>query len=513
MPKKTELTEQEVYNVLNFASALYGNNVFTPQLLNQNLIDLNNQPLKPTYDKLVRAIGNAKYSAEELQGYSEYLEWSDSIYNRVVNYYSGLLSFDLSYNCKNAYGDDYKSQEYKDDLKRVHKFLNAFDYQGEFRKMLKLMIRNETVFTWLRDNKSENNAKYALQILPQDMCMLTGYFSQGLIYDISMSYFLRVGVDIDAYPDIFKDYYNDTFKGMNEAEYIPTNPFGSRDGSYSFYHQTDVLQGAFAWKFDTSNFNSVPFLSSSMVANMLNGEMQSLQKDKNLLAANALLIGELGMLDNTKSMTSDQFSVNPKTAGMLLQMLKAGLNSSRIRIGAMPTEEVEWYQYQDYNKEMYSTQLKQSAGQSASASRLIYSDDKMSQAELENAIITDYNTVKKVYAQFNNFLDIYINQKTRKYKFNFNFDGCSYPFERKQRFDNLMAMGAVGIVLNTSAYASALGVKPQSFDAMLDEAHNGDFLQKLSPLISIHTSSEKQGAPIKTDGELGDGGSVARDYD
>ena len=34
MTEKTQLTEQEVYSVLNFASALYGNNVFTPQLLN-----------------------------------------------------------------------------------------------------------------------------------------------------------------------------------------------------------------------------------------------------------------------------------------------------------------------------------------------------------------------------------------------------------------------------------------------------------------------------------------------
>jgi len=194
-------------------------------------------------------------------------------------------------------------------------------------------------------------------------------------------------------------------------------------------------------------------------------------------------------------------------------MLKTGLNNSKVRIGAMPTEEVEWYQYQDYNKDMYDKQLKQSAGQSASASRMIYADDKMSQSELENAIITDYNTVKKVYSQFNNFLDLYVNRKTKKYKFNFNFDGCSYPFERKQRFSNLMELSAVGIVLNSSAYASALGVKPHMFDAMMDEAHNGDLVQKLTPLISIHTSAFFCSTqPEKESSELSEGGSVARDY-
>jgi len=509
--EKTELTPQEVFNVLQFADGLYGTNIFTPQLLNQTLIDLNNQPRKPTYDKLLRAISNSKYSAEELQGYGEWLEFVDGLFNKVVNYYTGLLSFDLSINCKNAYGNDYKTDEYAEDLKRVYKFLDSFDYQGEFRKMLKLMIKNETVYTWLRDNKSENNAKYALQIMPQDMCITTGYFSDGILYDFNFSYFLRPGSDIEAYPDVFKDYYNNVFKNVNLDKYIPTSSFNDRDGTYSFYSQTSPNDGAWCFKFDNTNFNSVPFLSSIMVTNLLNGEMQALQRDKNLLAANAIIIGELAMMDNTKSIVADQFAVNPKTAGQLLQMLKAGLNNSRIRIGAMPTEEVEWYQYQDYNKDMYGSQLKQSAGQSASASRLIYADDKMSQTEIENAIITDYNTVKRTYAQFNNFLNFFVNRKTRKFKFNFALDGCSYPFERKKRFDSIMAMGAIGMVLNSSAYASALGVPPQSFAAMLDEGHNGDLTEKLTMLMSIHTASDKNGAPTKDSSELADGGEESRD--
>lgn len=518
--KKTEpeqLTESEVYSVLAFADSLYGTNVFTPQLLNQNLINLNNQPLKPTYDKLIKALSNSKYSAEELQGYSEWLEWTDSLYNKTLNYYSNLLSFDLSYRCNNAQGKEYKSKEYKDDLKRVTKFINGFDYQGEFRKMVKLMIRNETVYTWLRFNMSEEDSKYALQILPQDRCLLTGLFSQGLIFDIDMSYFLQPGISIDSYPDAFKDYYNDTFKGMNVNEYNPVNPFGKRDGSFAFYHQTDPLEGAFAWKFDTSNFNSVPFLSSAMVTNLLNIDMQALQRDKNIVSAFALMIGELGIIDNNQSNTQDRFEINPKTLGSMLQMVKMGINSSNIRIGAMPTKEVEWYQYNDSNPNMYSNQLKTSAGQSASASRMIYSDDKMSQSEVENAIITDYNIVKKLYSQFNNFLNLYVNRKTRKFKFTFEFNGSSYPFERAERIDNLMRLADVGIVLNTSAFASAFGYNPIAFDAMLDEAKNGDMTDKLTQLLSIHTASgssgtNEKGRPIKKRGAT-DSAETGRDYE
>lgn len=511
--EKEELTKDELFQVLQFADGLYQTNYFTPDMLNQNLIGLNIQPLKPTYDKLIRAINNSQYSPQELQGYSEWLSVADGLFSKTTNYFAGILSFDLSMSCKNAYGEDYKSEEYKEDLKRVHKFLDSFDYQGEFRKILQMMIKNETVFTCLRDNMSETKAKRTLQILPQDRCKITGYWEGGYLFDFDMAYFLRPGVSIDAYADVYKDYFKNTFTGKNINDYIPTNPFDKRDGTFSFYTQTSPIDGNFAFKLDTSNFNSVPFLSSAMVTNLLNSEIQELQRNKNLMGAWAALVGELELLDNTKSTQADAFAIGLKTVGSLLQMLKAGLGSSNIKVGAMPTREVEWYQYQDYNKDMYDKQLKQSAGQSASASRMIYSDDKMSQSELENAIITDYNTIKKVYAQFNNFMNFYVNRKTKKYKFNFNFEGCSYPFERKQRFTQLMELGAVGIVLNSSAYASALGVKPNMFDAMMDEAHSGDFLTKLSPLISIHTSTDKsKGQPEKDSSELSDGGSVARDY-
>ena len=45
------------------------------------------------------------------------------------------------------------------------------------------------------------------------------------------------------------------------------------------------------------------------------------------------------------------------------------------------------------------------------------------------------------------------------------------------------------MVLNSSAYASAFGYKPMDFERMLEEAHNSDFLDNLSQLLSIHTMS------------------------
>ena len=75
----------------------------------------------------------------------------------------------------------------------------------------------------------------------------------------------------------------------------------------------------------------------------------------------------------------------------------------------------------------------------------------MSQEEIRNAILADYNVMRKVYAQFNNFLDFYVNQLTKHYKFKFAFDGSVYGFEREWRKDGIMKLAQTGIVLNETA--------------------------------------------------------------
>ena len=102
--EKEELTKDELFQVLQFADGLYQTNYFTPQMLNQNLIGLNIQPLKPTYDKLIRAINNSQYSPQELQGYSEWLSVADGLFSKTTNYfYDDNLKYKFEYSaCKSV---------------------------------------------------------------------------------------------------------------------------------------------------------------------------------------------------------------------------------------------------------------------------------------------------------------------------------------------------------------------------------------------------------------------------
>lgn len=516
------LTKEQVYDVVAFASALTGNvGFYTPQLNNYNLLSLTGNTNTPDYDKILKALDVAREKAKDLQEYSAWMEYNNMLYSRLIRYYANMLSFDLKVICTNASGDDYKSKEFLEDKKRVWKFFDSFDYKREFNRVLDICIRQEADFTWFRTTKGTFDAtpedvdsekvtrltKYTLQTMPQDYCLPTGYFEYGGLYDFDMSYFLQPGVDIDAFDPIFKKKARELFDENGMAKYRPTNPLDRRNGTFSYWVQTSPEHGAWMFSLSDFKFDTVPFLAPTLLNMVTDREMQALQKDKDIEAAYGLLMGEMELLDKQKSgNVKDAFAINPKTLGKLLGLVRNGLDK-HIKVGVLPVRNLDFYQYEDKNPDTYTNQVTSTSALGASASNIIYSTTKMSQEEARNAIINDGNIVKRMYAQFNAFLNFYVNKKTRKYKFSFEFEGINFPFEQEYRQKKVMELANVGIVL-PQAIGAAYGYRPQDFERMMEEARYGEFTDNLVQLMSIHTASDKTGRPTQSNVV-----SDAREYD
>ena len=529
---KKSLSEEEVNMVLQFAYGLgngfqYG--FSTPYTQNQNFINLTNiSSSKPNVDSILSSLENAKTNFKELQGYSEFLDIFDTIFGKTIDYLDGMLSYDLSISCKNMKDPQgYNSKEYKDDLKRVYKFLDSFDYVQEFRKITRQLLIYGVSFNWFRDSNGtynedtdalelEKRRNFALQFLPQNRCMLTGYFEKGLLFDFDMSYFLNSTVDIDLFDPWFKKTYAHIWK--DKQNYNPDSQFMQRDGTFSTYTQTSPTYGAYCFKWNPSTFVILPPFASLMKSAINNDVVTNLQLDKDIISAYLLLAGEIGVMDSLKSGDKpNQTKFSPNALGQFMSLVTSGLKRN-VKAVAMPLENIRGWQYNDQNPNMANTQYNSTASQGASASRMIYSSDKMSQSELQNAILTDYNLMKKLYVQYENFLDFYINRKTKKYKFSFHFNGSNYIFEQESRQKAINELATVGLTLNSSAWASAYGIKPQDFDRMLEEAHYGDLTNKLTLLLNKNTmnndgssSDNSSGRPTSNDNQLNDKGEESRD--
>ena len=528
-----KLTSEDVYEVLKFANYLYNNNAFgyfTPDMSEQNLIALNNNPLVPKSGDVEKALSNYKASADELQGYADFMEAFDMLYKRAVEYYSNMLKYDLDIDCKNAFTEeDYNSQEYKDDLSRVYKFLDNFDYKEEFSKVTKQLFRHEVDYTWLRDSKGTFNddpenpnevdvkktSKYTLQEMPQAYCRIVNKWEYGLLYDIDMAYFTRGGVSINSYdPSLMKTYKKMFIDGKPVAEYNPTAQLNNRNGIFAMWAQTSPFNGAWVFKRDISNMAIVPFFSS-MIPKLLNAdEIGKLQKDKDIISAKALLVGEIQLLDKQKSgNATDALAYNPKTLMKFLKLVKNGLNSN-INAVAMPAKDPKLYQFKDENTSMLDDALKSTAGQMAGSSRILYVNDKMSETEVKSAIISDYNIAQNLYRQYENFLNYYVNRKTKKYKFKFTFSGCTYYFVDEKRNEKYVELMDKGVVFAPRTYAKLVDMKPQQFDRLLMEGKGCDWVNKLTSIVqTAYTQSNKGGRPKSSDSDLSDSGATARDYE
>ena len=139
---------------------------------------------------------------------------------------------------------------------------------------------------------------------------------------------------------------------------------------------------------------------------------------------------------------------------------------------------------------MYETQLSTSAAVGTGLSRVIYSTERMSNAEVEAAMNETYQTMKPLYYQFSNFIEFFANKLTKKYKFKFLFDGATYRIEREARFEHLSKLADKGIVLNPSAWASVIGMNPALFENSLMESKANGWTKNLQLLLNSNTTSQ-----------------------
>lgn len=519
MPKNNEdvkLSKNDLQDIIDFSAGLMAvDNFYSPFLSNQLLTNLNNNPRLPNAEAVKKALNDYKNSGADLQGFVEFASAFDMIFKRTLYSYANALSFDLQITCKNAYTKgDYESEEYKKDRQTVDNFLTNFDYKKEFYNVLLNVLKRDSYFTWFRKTKSGNRGKmkYVLQIMPQDYCMLTGYFEKGMIWSFNILYFNQVGVDLGLWDPTLVKKYADTFHG--EKPYVPSAPLDKRDGIYAMWMDTSPNDGAWAWKWSTDNFANNPFLAP-YVANVLRSdEVGELQYNKDLISAAGILAGEIRLFDSAKSGTkANQFAIDPKTLGAFMQKAANGLKNTT-KLAAMPLENIKYFQFEDKNPNSYTNELTTTAGIGTGISRVIYSSDKMSNAELEAALNEVYQTMKPMYAQFNNFLDFYVNQMTSKYKFKFEFVGSNYQFERDARFDKMMKMADKGLVLNSSAWASAVGMNPVTFDRMLAESKYTGWIDKYSMLMlnaNTTAQSNEGGRPRHSGTSLTESGEASRE--
>jgi len=504
------ITETQVYDVLQFARTAYQyaygedlNNYFagtyTPYLTNERLAEIGLDPQKLSKETLESILQNPASDSQSLTGFSEYLQFTDTIAKRSLGYLGNLPAFDYTFNCINITDEkEYDSQEYREDLAIVKNFLSKFDVRGQFAFANRRSFEIDAFYAILRFD----GERYAFQELPHNYCKITGRTpSWGFQYDFDMTWFLRMGLSLDSYPPIFKTMFKRVTKGKNIEDYDPSNPLKDRKGVYSLWAQTSSLptKGNFVcFKWNSDRYATIPYLTSMFQDAINKPLIRSLQIDQDIIASQKILIGLIPLLKDQKSgQIKDALAVTPETMGRFLGLLQRGL-SKALKITGAPFEDVKQVEFNTPTNNMYDEANAIQSANSGVSSRLIYSSDRMSATEVEYSVGIDEMIATSVYPQYETWLASMVNFMTKKYKFNFKFKGTKFKSNRKERLENSLKLADKGIV-DFQEIASACGEDIFTFEEKIVASSHSPIWNKLKLLLNTNTKdkgdSEDTGRP------------------
>lgn len=511
-----ELTEAEVWNILEFAQNISGGSLYggalSPQLLNQQLRNINLNPLQATEDSLNNAMKDPKSSELELMGFSEDFETQSQVYKKLISYLSDMVSFDLTYTCKNADMSDYKSKAYAKDLDAVKDFFDRFDYRKEFRIAIREMLRNEAFFACPRfDGKN-----IVLQELPSSptYTLITGRWDYGLLFSFNMYYFMQPGIDIRLYPRFFREKFNELWGDVRQS-YNPALPPNLRGDSSWVYWQDIPTDVGFCFKFNPEIATRIPYFSGLFLDLIQQPLMRALQKNINMSAAARIILGQVGLLKDAGAKVKDQFNINPDLLGKFLALVKSAVGES-LKVAAAPLEEMQAISFPAEN-DVYQSYLRTALASSGVNTNLLFTSSvRPNSVESQLSLNNDEQLLYSLYPQFEAFLNYYVNKFTKKFKFNFKFEGTHFFNNRAKRLEDQMTLVNSGIVL-PQKIAAAIGMNPFEFQRQLEEARASGFVDDLTPIkktlagAAAGIGKEDAGRPKKSDGELTDSGGETRD--
>ncbi len=503
------LDEQTVWDFLRFAN--YVSSIpgmpFTPDLINSRMRDVTLGNVgKITESQVTEAMNDPKNKEDELIRISESFEISSTLYKRLLQYMSGLLSFDLTYYAKNVKKlEEYKSPAYQKDLDVLRRFLDAFDYKKEFSTVVKQLLREEAFFSSFR----EDGDKFVLQQLPGSHCKITGRFNRGLLFSYNYYWFLQGGVDIDLYPPIFRNTYNKLFVDPDTKKYNPSIEISKRgESSWVYWVDCSPSDNFWCWKMSPEIIAKIPYFTGLFPDIVLSGVIRGLQKSSYMSQAVKFILGEVALLNkDQKATVKDALSISPDILGKFMALIQSAVNSEAIRIASAPLTDMKGIEFGGSN-EIQSSYSRNLVGLSGINSNLLYSGDvKPNIEETRLSADVDYLVMSQLYPTFSNFIEFFVNRDTKHYKFGIQFEGSSLFSDRQRRLETQTTLMTNGIV-NPQKVAAAVGQSPFVFQAQLDEARANGWTKNLTPIIPATQLSglKPDGRPETSESKISDEG-------
>jgi hypothetical protein len=426
-------------------------------------------------------------------------------FKKLVEYYASILEFDYTLTPINATYKQMESDAFAKDYKKVNDFFNRFDIKREFYRVMKKIMMEDVMYTYVRDN----GKVLTLQEMPSDYCLIDARNEYGFMYSFDMMYFNLGGVDINGYAPEFKRYYNSALRARDSREYVPNMRPELRGGRWCMWQQIPIEKG-WVFKFNDLNPTAIPPLASLFSSAIDLEDMRKLQKNKNMLEAYKIIMGVIPRnKDNRTGSQKDDLAITPETAAKFAQLVNSSLPDG-VYFKTVPFEQLESFEFKN-ETDLVTSGIQNLYSNSGTSGYLFASGDKVNASVIKATQATDEAFIKPMYQQFEQFLNYHLGRLTGKFKFNIEFEGTIW--DKQQRQDTAMKFAQSGMIM-PQKLAASIGMAPDSFVNQLGMSKAMKISELFQILPTAYTQSAKSGeggAPVKSDDKIGDAGEITRD--
>lgn len=488
-PKDEKKKDKEPFDVKTFAQnandfmsfmGFYNNPIWRNEILKE----LTSTPVPYDREKVKELIKNPVHNEKALKDLAQYLLNNSNHFKRIVHYFATMLDFR---HMLIPLDSDENKQFYKS-YKKALDWLNKFNIEYEFSKIMQTIILEDAGFYYLR----ENNNTITLQRMPTDYCKIVDQTELGYQYAFNMVYFMRPGVSLDAFAPEFTQYYEE---------------FENGDENVPFYWKDLPPEKAFVFKWDENFAGIIPVLIGLYLDTVEIEEFKQLLKSKTVLENWKILFQKIPMKQGDKAEKND-FLIEPDTAGQFQSIIKKALPSGTTVISSpMDITPVNFENAPNQNNFVGFAQ--DNFFSSAGVPPILFGASSDSSAGVSQSIIVDENFVRRMYFQFSRFINFQLNKITGKYKFAVDFMG-STKFNQQQQIDNAMKVIPIGMPIDLMSHA--VGLKPGYLDNLLILEKMRKTKDMMRPPASSHTQSTNEGGrPTKSEDQLDSSGVKSKD--
>lgn len=487
--EKDKTSPEEQPMDFSFFNRIVGGNsiLFNPIWMNNLLKMQDTRPEKFSRENIISWIQNPAASENQLRELNQYFFNTSSFYKRIIFYFSSMLTFDHVLVPYNMQTSDFASPAFKKSQRKVFDFFDQFNIKNELSKYMRIIMGEDVYFGYTRTD----GKKFAVQKLPTQYCEIVNRDENGYIFAFDMNYFNLPGVNIDDYPDDFKQFYDEYMNGKTNT------------GTYYVILDPDK---SVCFKFDENNATIIPPLLGLFLDVLEISEYKDLIKSRAVLDSYMLLHQKIPMRTD-KDAKADSFLVSLNNAAQFHANTKANTPEG-VNVVTTPMDLSAIKIDRSQNKDSIVGLAEQNFYKSAGVSQMLFSDSQ-NQVGINFSVQTDEAFVMHMYRQFERWINRQLDKISGKYKFRVKFLNITHynEIEKQNSFKESATLG-----IGKMMYGASLGLSPSELLDMTayENAMGLDTLFK--PLMSSHTmSNDEGGRPQKKTTDLSPSGAKTRD--